>query len=80
MKFFYLGITRDPFDTSKVHEQNCPFIPSMAERSYLGPFNNGKEALRKAVELKKNVVVCPECCGKKATSISFFSHIGVENH
>ena len=80
MKFFYVGITKNPFDTSEVHERNCPSIPSMAERSYLGPFNNGKEALRKAIQLKKNVAVCPECCGAKAPSISFFSHVGQEEN
>lgn len=80
MKFFYLGITKNPFDTSEVHEQNCPSIPSMAERSYLGPFNNGREAMRKAVERKKNVAVCPECCGGEVTPISFVSHVGVGEH
>ena len=80
MKFFYLSITKNPSEASEVHDQNCTTLPSMAERSYLGPFNNGKEALRKAAERKKNVVACTECCGGEPASISFFSHLSLEEH
>ena len=80
MKFFYLNITKNPFDVSEVHEQNCPSIPSMTERTYLGPFNNGQEALRKAAERKKNVVACTECCGSKMAPVSFFSNFSLEEH
>lgn len=73
MKFFYLEITRDPSDVSEVHEQNCPSIPSV-EKTYLGPFNNAKEALRKALEKKENVALCPKCCSSEDTSVAFFSH------
>jgi len=80
MKFFYLSITKNPFDVSEVHEQECPSIPSMTDRTYLGPFNNGKEALRKAAERKKNVMACPECCGSKSLSVSFFSDASLKEN
>lgn len=77
MKFFYLSITKNPIDVSEVHEQNCPLIPSMAERTYLGPFNNGKEALRRAAERKKHVAACPECCGSTSAPVAFFSTLSL---
>jgi len=80
MKFFYLSITKNPFDVSEIHEQNCPSIPPMSERTYLGPFNNGQEALRTAAERKKNVVVCTECCGSKSAPVAFFSTLSLAEH
>jgi len=77
MKFFYLGITKNPSEISEVHEKDCPNIPPMVSRTYLGPFNNAGEALRTALERKKNVVTCSECCQTKMNSIAFFSLAGI---
>lgn len=80
MKFFYLELTRNPAEISEVHEQNCPSIPPIVERTYLGPFNNSYEALRKAMEHKKNVKPCPICCKTKAPSVAFFSYASLQEH
>ena len=80
MKFFYLDITRDPSEASEIHERDCPNIPPMANRTYLGPFNNAMEALRTALQRKKNVVTCSKCCRTKLKSIASFSMAGMEEH
>lgn len=75
MKFFYLSITRDPSEESEVHTQDCPSLPPMEGRSYLGPFNNASEALRNATEKKGYVTLCPRCCKNKKSAVVFFSKI-----
>jgi len=80
MKFFYLDITRNPSEVSEVHEKDCPKIPSMVNRTYLGPFNNAREALRTALERKTNVIACPQCCQAKMSSIAVFSLAGIDDH
>ena len=73
MKFFYLGITKNPLEISEVHLKDCPHLPPMLHRTYLGPFNNAKEALRSARERKKNVTTCVKCCGNKMHSVAVFT-------
>ena len=72
MNFFYIGINGNPSEVSKVHADDCPEIPPMFYRSYLGPFNNAREALRKARERKKNVAPCIECCHHRLNSVAVF--------
>ncbi|MEX2595140.1 MAG: hypothetical protein WD426_20415 [Anditalea sp.] len=78
MKFFYLGISKNPLEVSEVHRNNCPQLPSMLNRTYLGSFNNAKEALRNAKGKKENVTICSECCQKEMSSVAFFNPVGVE--
>lgn len=80
MKFFYLGISMNPEEVSEVHEQNCPSMPPMIKRTYLGPFNNAKEALRNATEIKNNVTTCTTCCPSALDSVSFFSSLSLNEH
>lgn len=77
MKFFYLEISRNPLVVNKVHEHTCPILPPMTLRTYLGPFNNAGEALRRALENKENAVACPDCCQGKMSSVAFFTHAGL---
>jgi len=70
MKFFYLDITRN--EMSAVHVSDCPKLPPMLNRSYLGPFNNALEALRNAKTRKKNVIACEECCKKETKTVAYF--------
>lgn len=72
MKFFYLDITRKTSEMSAVHVSDCPNLPPMLNRSYLGPFNNALEALRNAKARKKNVTVCEECCKKETKTVTYF--------
>lgn len=80
MKFFYLDISRSSSEVSKVHMGDCPHIPPMINRSYLGPFNNAKEALRKARERKRNVAACPHCSEKELNSVAHFTSDGFDEH
>ena len=80
MKFFYLDISRNSQEVSKVHLDGCPHIPPMVNRSYLGPFNNAKEALRKAKERKRNVAACPHCSEKELKSVAHFTSVGFEEY
>jgi len=62
MKFFYLSSKVNPEGQFEVHEKECAHIPAALDRDYLGPFNNGREALRKAVSIQPAAVCCEICC------------------
>jgi hypothetical protein len=62
MKFFYLSSKVNPKGQYEVHEKECSHLPGALDRDYLGPFNNGTEALRKAATIKTNAVCCDICC------------------
>ncbi|GAB3222194.1 hypothetical protein J0A67_11840 [Algoriphagus aestuariicola] len=69
MKFFYLSSTANASGNYEVHEKECEFIPGSLDRDYLGPFNNGREALRKAVSLNPQSVCCESCCKSPVKAI-----------
>jgi len=62
MKFFYLSSKANQNNQFEIHEKECGFIPDSLDRDYLGPFNNGREALRKALSIKATAVCCVSCC------------------
>ncbi len=62
MKFFYLSAVAESSGNFEVHEKTCGRIPGALDRDYLGPFNNGQEALRKALSLNPKSVCCENCC------------------
>ncbi|MHA7128103.1 hypothetical protein [Algoriphagus namhaensis] len=62
MKFFYLSTTPNSEGKLEIHERNCIHKPSLIEAEYLGPFNNGKEALRSALLKNKKAATCSHCC------------------
>jgi len=80
MNFFYIGISRNSSEVTKIHADDCPSIPPMLYRSYLGPFNNAREAMRKARERKKNVVPCVECCRDKLNSVAVFPSLELDEY
>ena len=63
MKFFYLSSESTPSGEFEIHERNCPRIPSLTERSYLGPFVSASEALKQARRFKPKAVLCAVCRG-----------------
>lgn len=69
MKFFYLSSNPNNQGLHEVHDRECEHIPGSYDRDYLGPFNTGKEALRKALTIKKKVVLCENCCKSQGYSI-----------
>lgn len=68
MKFFYLSSVINADGFYQVHERDCSNIPDPLERDYLGPFNNGEEALRKAKRINPNSITCSKCCLKNGLS------------
>ena len=62
MKFFYLSSKPNTDGQFEIHDRECEHLPIALDRDYLGPFNNGKEAMRKAQDLKSEVCLCPDCC------------------
>ena len=62
MKFFYLSANPNNEGQYEIHDRECELIPSSYERDYLGPYNAGKEAIRKAQTLKEEVTLCTHCC------------------
>lgn len=69
MKFFYLSSSPNSNGMHEVHERECDDIPDVYDRDYLGPFNTGKEAMRKALAMKERVHLCEKCCKSKDHSI-----------
>jgi len=71
MKFFYLASKTTPFGKYEVHERECALLPEAIDRTYLGPFNNGLEALRRAKEMNSNVTLCSICCPSTTQPVIF---------
>ncbi|MBD8487639.1 hypothetical protein IFO69_02650 [Echinicola sp. CAU 1574] len=69
MIFFYLSNCFDKNGVHEVHKLGCAEIHGMDDASYLGPFNNGAEALRKARLNYENVSLCVHCCPKKVNDV-----------
>lgn len=69
MKFFYLSSNPNDSGQHEVHDRDCVLIPDSYDRDYLGPYNTGKEALRKALTLKPEVGLCENCCNSTGHSI-----------
>lgn len=63
MKFFYIADTLSASGFKEVHEQDCPNIPDMLNRKYLGPYNSHIEALRRIKHTDSLAVCCTTCCG-----------------
>lgn len=62
MKFFYLSSKPNDFGLHEIHDRDCEHIPDSYDRDYLGPYNSGEEALRKALTFKNEVGLCKNCC------------------
>lgn len=72
MKFFYLASNPNDNGLHEVHDRDCEHIPTTYDRDYLGPYNTGNEAMRKAMTLKKKVGLCENCC-KSENNPTIFS-------
>ncbi|MDR7127812.1 hypothetical protein J2X69_000140 [Algoriphagus sp. 4150] len=69
MKFFYLSSNPNKDGLHEIHDRECEYIPSSYERDYLGPYNSGKEAMRKALTIRNGVALCKNCCSTTVHSI-----------
>jgi hypothetical protein len=77
MKFFYLASEPNSDGKFEIHERDCDLIPSAYDRDYLGPYNSGKEALSKAINIRSLSVLCEKC--SSARSITLVSSFNLEN-
>lgn len=71
MKFFYLSTAPNQEGFFEIHEKECEYIPDSLDRDYLGPFNNGMEALRSAVIRNPKSTLCSHCCANITAPIIF---------
>lgn len=67
MKFYYLSIESNAAGFFEIHLKSCANLPDQDKRTYLGPFNNGKEALNRTIHSNPNAILCEFCCGKDST-------------
>lgn len=54
--------TGNPNYNHEVHEKGCQWLPSEANRDYLGQYSSCTEAIKKAKEKYTNVDGCATCC------------------
>lgn len=71
MKFFYIASKPNSEGEFEIHERECDLIPDILNREYLGPYNNGKEAMRKALDLNPKAKTCEKCCSLSFQPIFF---------
>lgn len=69
MKFFYLSSKPNTAGKFEIHDRECDLLPNPLDRDYLGPFNNGKEAMRRANDVKSEVCLCVACCASSFQAI-----------
>lgn len=65
MKPYYINLdtSTNPNNDHEVHVEGCVWMPSISNRKYLGYFNNGNEAVQKAIQLGYyKVDGCATCC------------------
>ena len=63
-KFYYVNKNAQPTGEHEVHSSNCPYLPTIANRLYLGMFDNCAEAIREARKYYSNVDGCYYCCNE----------------
>ena len=61
MSSYYVRIKPQLNGTNAIHKDDCPFLPSIENRIYLGEFNNCTDAVREARMNFPQVSGCPFC-------------------
>ncbi|WP_198669824.1 hypothetical protein [Cognataquiflexum aquatile] len=72
MKFYYLSTEPNVEGEFEIHHRECSKIPSLHKRFYLGPFNNGQEALNQARVSESKSTICSTC--QNVAMVPKFSH------
>ncbi|WP_229608386.1 hypothetical protein [Vibrio parahaemolyticus] len=62
MEHYYVNDEAQTTGEHEVHKDNCTFLPSVSNRTYLGLFNFCSDAVAKAKEKHLNVDGCKFCC------------------
>jgi len=62
--FYYSSDKANNSDLHVIHTMDCDQLPPLTERTLLGLFTNGTEALNAAKQQfhTENFVDCPSCC------------------
>lgn len=61
MKNYYVNKNAQNNGDHEVHDENCSFLPSSQNRTYLGSFSNCKDAVKEAKKHYKLVNGCYYC-------------------
>lgn len=68
MATYYVNKNPQSNGDQEVHASQCSYIPSEANRMYLGEFTNCKVAVREAKRTYSQVNGCYFCCNECHTS------------
>lgn len=68
MKKYYVNQTKQSNDDHEVHTDDCRYLPSSANRKYLGEFSNCKPAVTEAKKTYSKSNGCKTCCNECHTS------------
>lgn len=63
MKHYYFNNYVGAHGRHEIHAEDCPFLPYLYGRTYIGDFSNCNDALQRAKALhpEKSFVCCPLC-------------------
>ena len=68
MKKYYVNNKAQANGDHEVHNSSCTFLPELSNRTYLGEYDNCKEAVREAKKKHNQVNGCYYCCNACHTS------------
>ncbi len=61
MKKYYVNKRAQSNGDHEVHHADCPYLPNLENRSYLGEFSNCKDAVREAERTYSTADGCKTC-------------------
>jgi hypothetical protein len=59
---YYVNKNKQKTGEHEVHNIDCPYLPDVENRMYLGDFSNCKDAVREAKKHYDDVDGCYYCC------------------
>ena len=62
MKKYFVNDNAQSNGDHEVHQENCQYLPSTANRTYLGEYSNCKPAVKEAEKHYRQVNGCNTCC------------------
>lgn len=62
IQLYYVNRVAQPTGEHEVHTSTCRYLPSAANRIFLGYFSNSRDALQAARMIYSNVDGCFYCC------------------
>lgn len=62
MAIYYVNQNAQTGGEHEVHKSDCSYLPKEENRTYLGTFDNCKDAVKEAKKYYSNVDGCYYCC------------------